>query len=55
MTTKKETAGRKPMSLAEARRRMDEHQPVSRVHGKKQGQPVSSREGKKTSGGKGKR
>ena len=54
MTREKETADKKPMSLAEARKRMDEHKPVSRIHGKRQGQAVSSREDEKTGGRKGK-
>lgn len=55
MTREKETADKKPMSLAEARKRMDQHKLVSRIHGKKQGQAVSSREETKTDGRKGKR
>jgi hypothetical protein len=55
MTREKQTTDKKPMSLAEARTRMDEHKPVPRIHGKRQGQAVSSREEEKSGGRRGKR
>lgn len=38
MVRDKEIVERKPMSLVQARKRLDEHKVTSRIEGKKQGQ-----------------
>lgn len=48
MAKEKETHGKKPISLAEARTRMNEHTVINRVHGNKQGQAVAERAGGKS-------
>lgn len=52
MTAEKQTGGKKPMSLAEAHKRMSEHKATARVEGTKGGQPVA-REGRKAGDRKG--
>jgi hypothetical protein len=48
MAKEKETYGKKPVSLAEAHKRMNEHTLSARVQGNKQGQAVAEREDKKS-------
>ncbi len=55
MTKDKETADKKPMSLAEARKRMNELKPTPRIEGNRHGQAVISREERKSDDRKGKR
>lgn len=47
MTRDKEVE-KKPMSLAEAHKRMSEHKSTSRIEGNRNGQAVVSREGRKS-------
>jgi hypothetical protein len=48
MAKEKETFGKKPISLAEARKRMSEHTVSARIQGNKQGLSAAEREGKKS-------